>query len=492
MIVFTGQQIVVHANEGASDYLLVSFNQLNSEHVASEHYFLQPQVEHQNIACIGVMTTEKGFYLSPEIDAVVRLVDEARRGRPVIVFGQSMGGYAALKHSAALRADYVIAASPFYSMDPDDLELPSERHRKILMHSLAHHGVHYLPKFAGMGIKDHDTSGRLVVLYDPAEMIDQFDADLIARHVPRTEFITIPHSGHVIYDASWDSALIAELMRAVQAPDPTQIVKAVNRMRRTHLVFVLRSLDKASIRKPRLCTAALHAPRLVRDPMYRAMIGDPLNLRAIYRLVTRGEHDTAAAHLAYMTRALFELKLGPIADRQGLTALQTLSRWPCLLLTCHGSYLVYDTQRRNIRFEPHPFRRVEILPIVAIIQDGAPRFYVIRDGVEQPVRLTENAEGGEGPADASDEIVEINAHQVAIHNAGRYLGAVPTGGLQMLPAITHQQQLVVLPLAEDSPVAQATPISWFDRVAIAVPPPRAEPPAARRAPRWQKLFGKGG
>ena len=492
MIVYAGKQIVVHANEGATDYLLVSFNQLNSEHVASDHYFLQPQVEHQSISCIGVMTTEKGFYLSPEMREVVRIVDETRRGRPVIVFGQSMGGYAALKNSAALRADYVIASSPFYSMDPDDLDLPSERHRKILMHSLAHHGVAYRPEFKNMGITRADASGRLVVLYDPAEMIDQFDADLIGKHLPDAEFITVPHAGHVIYDPSWESVLIAELMKAILDPDRTAIRRAVNRMRRSHIVFLLRSLSKAASRKPRLCAAALRAPRLMRHPMYRALIGDPLNLRAVYLLASRGDHAAAAAHVAFMTRALHGREIAPVAQRDGLTALQTVARWPCLVLSCHGSYMVYDTTRDSVRFEPHPFGRQEVLPIAARIERGVARFVAISGTTEIVVSLTRNAEDGAG--EGPDEIIEIDANQIAIRNDGRYLGTVPTGGLQILGGISHQQRLVVLPLPEDSPLARPTPLNWFDQIAIAqqAPAPQLQPVApARHAQRWRKLFGKG-
>ena len=73
-----------------------------------------------------------------------------------------------------------------HSVDPDDLDLPSERHRRILMHALAHYGIAFHPQLSRMGIVPSDVSGRLVMLYDETEFIDAFDAGL-ARAIELVE-----------------------------------------------------------------------------------------------------------------------------------------------------------------------------------------------------------------------------------------------------------------------------------------------------------------
>jgi pimeloyl-ACP methyl ester carboxylesterase len=492
MIVYRGRQLVIHHNEGDSPYLLVAFNQLNSEYVEDENYFLRPQVKNENISCLSVMTTEKMFYITPEIADLVSIVDELRGDRPVIVFGQSMGGFAALKHSGVLKADYVIALSPYYSVDPDDLDLPSERHRRMLMHALSHFGVVFSPELSRMGIVASDVSGRLAMLYDQAEFIDAFDAELIRKHLPQIESINVPHVGHVIYDATWSGEMISSLMSAIQNEDRNAFARQVRSMRRQNEIFISHSLAKAARRKPLLCARATHAPRLVRLPGFRSLIENPLNLKVVYSLIVRGQRDEASEHFAYMFWCMKRLRFQPVPDSGHLSSASLLAKWPSLVLSVHGAFLGYDIHRRLARFEPHIFEREDLLPIIVKLDGDTARFTAISAGREFEVSLTENAP--EGDVAEPVRIVVLDPTQIALEVDGRNLGAEPTGGLYRRSGINHEQRLVIIPLRPDASILKVATVNWFDKIEIAptlaLPVNAKAPPAGRKVPGWRKIFSR--
>lgn len=495
MIIFNGQQIIAHSHEGATDYLLVSFSQLNNDQSWDRHYFLQPQVEQANISCIGVMTTETGFYISPEMAEVARLVEEARGDRPVIVFGQSMGGYAALKFSKALRADYVLSFSPYYSVDPDDLELPSERERRILVHYMSQHGAVMRPAFKGMGIRAPDVSGRLVLLYDPAVWVDDYDAKLMQKHVPQTELVSAWHAGHVIYDATWDTAMVVDLLRALRSPDPGDFQATLIRLRRNHPILMLRSLHKAVNRKPVLASRAFRSKRITNHEHAHGFASSPINLRLIYSLIARGERVEAERHFAFTMKQMFGFQHKNVAndDDTPLAALQHGNR--CLLLSPHGTFLAYDVERRLIRLEPFVFRNKVLLPVVARIEGDKAILSISTETGDLPPPASAWGDG----ADVASHPIEIlphGAHQILLQSGDRRFAATSGGQLAIAEGSASEQRFVAVPAQTGSGVLKSSSLNWFERTAlaqeVAAIDSDASPPTGAAPKSWRRWFGRSG
>ena len=493
MIIFNGQQIIAHSHEGATDYLLVSFSQLNNDQNWDRHYFLQPQVEQGNISCIGVMTNETGFYLSPEMAEVARLVAEMRGDRPVIVFGQSMGGYAALKFSKTLGADYVLSFSPYFSVDPDELELPSERERRILVHYMAQHGAVMRPAFQGMGIRAPDVRGRLALLFDPAVKVDDYDAKLIQKHVPQTELFSAWHAGHVIYDATWDTGMVVALLQAIRSPDRGEFLATLTRLRRSHPIFILRSLHKAINRKPRLASRAFRSKRVASHPHAHGFASSPMNMRLIYALIASGQKVEAERHFAFTMKQLFGLKHTDVAndDDTTLAPLQNGNR--CLLLSPHGTFLGYDVERRLIRLEPFVFRNKALLPIVARIEGDAAIFSISSDTGDLPPPASAWGSG----ADVTRHPVKIlpyGNHQILLQSGDRHFAASGTGELAITAGAASEQRFVAVPAQTGSGVLKASSLNWFERTALAqdvavVDGEQSSSQVKPGAP-WRRWFGR--
>ena len=503
MIIYAGEEIVVHQNHGTSDYLLVTFCELHNEHLAHAHYFLKPIVEEANVSCIGVMTTVKGFYLSPEMDEVFRIVERERRGREVVVFGQSMGGYAAIKHSRALRADHVLACSPFFSMDPDELEFPSDRHRKVLMHSMAHHNVVQLPQFKGMRITASDTHGRVVAFFDPSEMVDVYDADLLRKHLPDAQFVTVPHANHAVYNASWRAATLSDLVRAMRSDDREAVAREMNRIRRGNAHFMVRSLRKASQRKPLLCLRALRSPRITGHPDFKTILADPMNMMLVYTLFARGDRDAAMQHFALIAREVMHLRAPPVEVGCGSLLQTVLARHRCLLMSAHGTVLAYDMNSRQVRLEAQVFGRSDLFPVFAQWSDGASSFCVLSNGGEIQVALdigdaASDAAPAVTPAVAATNPVmaEDEANCLVLRSGDAYLSAGSNGRLQFSAVLGDLERFVPIPMPHQSSVLKAGSLNWFDQVMLTQPPPAPlienDMTAARqrRAPRWRRLFAK--
>ncbi len=497
MIVHSGQEIVVHQNHGATDYLLVTFCELHNEHLAHMHYFLQPIVDEANISCIGVMTTIKGFYLSPEMDEVFRIVERERRGRKVVVFGQSMGAYAAIKHSRALKADYVMACSPFFSMDPDELEFPSDRHRKILMHSMAHHNVVDRPQFKGMRITAADTHGRVVVFYDPSEFVDVYDAELLQKYLPDAEFVTVPHANHAVYNSSWRASMFGALVRAIRSDDRRAVVREMNRIRRGNAQFMVRSLRKASQRKPLLCLKALHSPRIAQHADYKTILNDPLNMMLVYTLFARGDRAEATKHFALVAREVLQLRAPPVDVGDGPLLDTVLGQKRCLLLSVHGTFVGYEMGNRSIRLEQQVFGRSDLFPVFAKWADGTSSFYILSNDREIPISLsTGDASSGDQVQVASPQLVLDGENRIAIRSGDSFLGASLKGRLQPAAVLGQHERFVPMPMPEQAGAQKAGSLNWFDQVVLTQPPPAPlienDMSAARqrRTPRWRRLFAR--
>ena len=491
-IVYSGDEIVAFYHQGYTDYLLVTFSELHHERQGEGHYFVKPLVERADISCIGVINTVKGFYLSSEMENVVRIVDQVRGDRKVIVFGQSMGAYAAIKHSAALRADYVIACSPFYSMDPDELDLPSDRHRHIMMHSMQHHGVVQRPEFKGMGPKASDCHGRIISLYDPFDSVDTFDSTLLRKHLPTVEFITVPLASHEIYNGSWTPKLFLGLMQAVQSDDRTAFAREMNAIRRDTSQFMLRTIHKAAYQKPEMCVRAFRSPRILRNPDYKAMLADPINMVLIYRLFARGSRALAGRHFALVAKEVLQLDLGGVEVADGPVLETTVGSKLCLLMSFHGSFLAYDLNARSICLDRNVFRRSELVPIHAKLADGVWSFYIRSESREIPVAVS-----AIDASFASPELVASGDHTVSVCSGSRYLSVNHAGALQIVPQILgEQERFVPLPISDHKAVVKAGAINWFDQAVMTQPAaalPFSNDTAATRAPRtnrWLKLFAR--
>ena len=72
---------------------------------------------HHGIDAIHVVAKDNHWFDLPETAALLAAIRDAAGGKPLLTYGSSMGGYAAIRFAAALGAARAIAISPQYALD---------------------------------------------------------------------------------------------------------------------------------------------------------------------------------------------------------------------------------------------------------------------------------------------------------------------------------------------------------------------------------------
>ena len=159
---------------------------------------------------------------TPALDAALR--EASAPYDRVVGMGFSMGGYAALRFSAALRLEQLIAVSPQFSLSPRVLPQDT-RYRDCAagyddaLGDLAAHGR-------------ADLAGAL--LFDPFKRMDLLNARRIQSAFPRVELCRLAGSGHpasrVLREAGRFAALQRQLLQgAVEAREIRALHRASRR-----------------------------------------------------------------------------------------------------------------------------------------------------------------------------------------------------------------------------------------------------------------------
>lgn len=107
-------------SEGRSDYILVTFNDAaDALKTDGQTFWAKPLVEKNGITTIGVVTTAKNWYAPEAMEAVAaKLKPILARYKTVLCYGNSMGGYAAIRFSRLFDATHVLAIVPQAGIDP--------------------------------------------------------------------------------------------------------------------------------------------------------------------------------------------------------------------------------------------------------------------------------------------------------------------------------------------------------------------------------------
>ena len=183
-LLFESDQVRIRHCPGRSDGLLVvTFANFYQPQSKDEPGFGERLLRAEGIGAIHVTCGSNRWYQYPEMLRLGELVAGVRgRYREVATYGSSMGAYAAILFSGAVRADRVVAASPQYSIDP--AKVPYDR-----TWDWAARDMTFINDAIGA-----DTSGQIFVIYDDRH-VDGTHAERIAAEAPVQRIVT-PHSGH--------------------------------------------------------------------------------------------------------------------------------------------------------------------------------------------------------------------------------------------------------------------------------------------------------
>lgn len=283
-VVYEDDHLVAVWHPGSTDHLLVTFGDMVGL-ANGTRFFADGPVRKARISCLGYVAKAPNWYpagsVARALDACRPLV-ESYTDR--VIYGGSMGGYAAVKYSGLLRAREVIALCPQWSLDPAELGgTPSAYER------------YFVPHMAGMGVTPGDVSGRVFLFFDPRQGEDRFHHDRIASVCGYSESFRLPSAGHHVTAMFAGSRHLVDLIGACRSGTPADRTRVAKTLRRTSGVRTRAVLTRAASLHPVLAARAWPRRRadLLPLPDRVGSFHVPL-LRALLR---HGRRDLVERHL---------------------------------------------------------------------------------------------------------------------------------------------------------------------------------------------------
>jgi hypothetical protein len=174
-LIYENDYMEVFFRDGPTHRTLVTFNGLGV-YANGQKYWGQGIAERLDIRCIGIISRYETWFPVKTMREGLGVILPKLRGT-VLVYGSSMGAYAAIKYSGALQAHTVLAFSPQATISPHDF--PANTYAGFFKSSL----------HEGMRIEAADLGGDIYIFYDnhfvdDRHHVDMMPESMLIKHIP--------------------------------------------------------------------------------------------------------------------------------------------------------------------------------------------------------------------------------------------------------------------------------------------------------------------
>lgn len=391
-VLHDGEDFVLHHHPGNADYLLVTFVATHKEHSAASDYLFRSFAEAYDVPSLGIACRTRNFYLSDEIERVIEAATPIlRQFKTVVVIGNSIGGYGALKFSRRLNATHVIAMAPPFSLHPDEPAFDDPAERSRLQNSLIFSNqVTSFEQFRGMAIRSQDVSGRVFILYNPLNPVDAHQMTHL-RKVIAFEEAPLHQAHHDVLPSVEQPDTIAKIIDLVRTAEAGTLCREFRAIARTVPGCVAPMLENAMVRHPLLVHRVLRGRQISGTPILRNLDAGRVSSQLAYHLAAAGYDAAAFDRIEALLRERLGRPVGIVADQAvGETgALQPGRRY--LLMSFFGTFLSVTRAGTRLALCWDPFTTEGMEPVFAsLLPDGLVLQTVSRDGgASEPLVVNE-------------------------------------------------------------------------------------------------------
>lgn len=328
-VVYEDDFVRVIYKAGQSNFILVTFGNLINL-ADGMRFFGDVPAQKLNMSCLGFMAKSPNWFpkesVNKAINAVSGLLNEASE---VITYGGSMGGYAAIKYSAALGAKLVIAFCPQWTIDKGECDGRNPGFQE-----------YFKPGLERMGIESADISGRLFLFFDPKHANDSYHAEMIRSKALAVEYIYVRSVGHLVTGALSGTSNMEKMIELSRAGELSSLRQLVDRARRKHPIRIEALLNKLSHRHPYLLNKILQNPRSVAG--LKADELNALRVNVVSAASAAGRYEIAVDNIGLLQST----DICPVRSsmlglyKQELESKIALDRFA--VRTHHGTYLAYS------------------------------------------------------------------------------------------------------------------------------------------------------
>ncbi len=170
----------IHYVDRETDLLVLSFSHMDFN-ADVQPYWGRGALEKLGLSVLGITAKANDWYPDSFLDLPIFSLPLRHKFR--IGYGFSMGGYGAIKFSRALCADVTLSLSPQFSIDPKDGDGRFSN-------------FHPAPRCGGRPLREEDTGGKTVIVFDPNLYEDNLAAQKIQSISADVEKVLLPDAGH--------------------------------------------------------------------------------------------------------------------------------------------------------------------------------------------------------------------------------------------------------------------------------------------------------
>jgi hypothetical protein len=344
-IIYDDEMIQVIWHAGNSDFVLITFGDLTMM-ANGTRFFADAPVKRLGISCVGIVAHSPNWYPYPSLMKALDVISAIIRPfSSRIIYGGSMGGYAAIKYSALFGATEVLSLCPQYSIDPADCE--------------GHNpwGGWFNPSMRDMAIRPADIAGRHFLFYDPHNLTDLFHFERILIANPSVDAFTVPYVGHHVTSTFAGTQYLATLIAACRNADIHAIrefVRARRRYSRARLGAIIRHTADASPKTSAHLFEKLQSadPKMLAAFRYR-------ELSAFLTSRVRTSLDSERS-LDYL-RQFIKLSNVPVEQAAAALHARAIGSQLIYVSTVHKTEIFFDPQSENLmhgtrRYLGYPFK----------------------------------------------------------------------------------------------------------------------------------------
>jgi hypothetical protein len=227
---------------------------------------------------LGLTDHTDGWFPQADMAALLPVLQPLLdRHRRIVLYGFSMGAYAALKYAARLRADVVLAFSPQASVHPDDVgDFDVRRSRDFFRPEL----------HEGMRIGPGDIAGQALLFHDPRFAEDARHAALIEAAGPVQRVLT-PLVNHDSIGFAVDTGWVRPMLEAALDTGrvPEALLRPLIRPRRLLCATYVRELAGLMRRRHPGAAGEARALRVMRQALIAGNATAQLRLELAHSLL---------------------------------------------------------------------------------------------------------------------------------------------------------------------------------------------------------------
>ena len=358
-ILYEDECIIVIYKPGKSNFVLCTFSDSISL-ADGDKIYAEPVISKLEYSAVGFMAKERNWFPYGSMIKGIECANSILRDfDDVVLYGGSMGGYAAIKYSKMLSAKYTIACCPQWSIDPGECRGNKSGYEK-----------HFRDDLKGMGIRESDISGTIYILYDNKHKVDSYHFNKISAHSADINGITIPYVGHHVTTVMAGTENLRQMIHCIMLNDLDGFKRLTNAIRKKSPLRLDYLMKSTVWKHPYLCAEILlskdNLSELSRKVLSAAIekLTDNLELQKILKLAKKSKLRTSNQDFSMMDDAVYSISKKILRDIGSV-------------YTHHQTLVVYDVLSRMLKHVNNEYIGIDMATsVIASLSDFNHKAYL--------------------------------------------------------------------------------------------------------------------